>query len=119
MSENFLDDLFSDWLDMALLSKAVPLPYFKYEKFNSPSWQYRGFAWVDPLKDMQANILACKEGLKTHSQIASEMGMDIEELYQQLQKEKELRKKYGITTISEAEIANILKQSNNGDNDEA
>lgn len=119
LAENFLDDLFSDWLDMALLSKAVPLPYFKYEKFNNPSWQYRGFAWVDPLKDMQANILACKEGLKTHSQIASEMGMDIEELYQQLQKEKELRTKYGITTISEAEIMQILKQTNNGDNDEA
>ena len=119
LGENFLDDLFSDWLDMALLSKAVPLPYFKYEKFNQPSWLYRGFAWVDPLKDMQANILACKEGLKTHSQIANEMGMDLEELYAELQKEKDLRQKYGITTVSEAEIAQILKQSSNGDNDEA
>ena len=119
LGENFLDDLFSDWLDMALLSKAVPLPYFKYEKFNQPSWLYRGFAWVDPLKDMQANILACKEGLKTHSQIANEMGMDLEELYAELQKEKDLRQKYGITTVSEAEIAQILKQVNNGENNEA
>ncbi len=68
---------------------------------------------------MQANILACKEGLKTHSQIANEMGMDLEELYAELQKEKDLRQKYGITTVSEAEIAQILKQSSNGDNDEA
>ena len=119
LGENFLDDLFSDWLDMALLSKAVPLPYFKYEKFNQPSWLYRGFAWVDPLKDMQANILACKEGLKTHSQIANEMGMDLEELYAELQKEKDLRQKYGITTVSEAEIAQILKQIDNGENNEA
>ena len=119
LGENFLDDLFSDWLDMALLSKAVPLPYFKYEKFNQPSWLYRGFAWVDPLKDMQANILACKEGLKTHSQIANEMGMDLEELNAELQKEKDLRQKYGITTVSEAEIAQILKQVNNGENNEA
>ena len=119
LGENFLDDLFSDWLDMALLSKAVPLPYFKYKKFNQPSWLYRGFAWVDPLKDMQANILACKEGLKTHSQIANEMGMDLEELYAELQKEKDLRQKYGITTVSEAEIAQILKQVNNGENNEA
>lgn len=120
LAENLMDDIFGEWLDMALLTKSLPLPYYKYEKFNNPSWQYRGFAWVDPLKDMQANILACKEGLKTHSQIASEMGMDIEELYSQLQKEKELRTKYGITTISEAEIAQLLKETiKNGDNDEA
>ena len=35
------------------------------------------------------------------------------------EKEKELRAKYGITTISEAEIIQMLKQTNNGDNDEA
>lgn len=111
LGENLLDDIFADWLDMALLTKAVPLPYFKYDKFNNPSWLYRGYSWVDPLKDMQSNILAVKEGLKTHTQIASEMGMDIEELYQQLQKEKELRAKYGITTISEAELLKLMAET--------
>lgn len=115
LGENLLDDIFADWLDMALLTKAVPLPYFKYDKFNAPSWLSRGFAWVDPLKDMQSNILAVKEGLKTHTQIASEMGMDIEELYQQIAKEKELRTKYGITTISEAELLQLLQTTNTGD----
>ena len=108
LAEHLLDDVFADWLDMALLTKTVPLPFFKYEKFNNPTWLPRGFAWVDPLKDMQSNILASKEGLKTHTQIASEMGQDIEELYQQLAKEKELRAKYGITTISEAELMQLI-----------
>jgi len=108
LAEHLLDDVFADWLDMALLTKTVPLPFFKYDKFNSPTWLPRGFAWVDPLKDMQSNILASKEGLKTHTQIASEMGQDIEELYQQLAKEKELRAKYGITTISEAELMQLI-----------
>ncbi|MFY4767467.1 phage portal protein [Aliarcobacter butzleri] len=108
LGENLMDDLFADWLDMALLKKALPLPYFKYDKFNSPSWLYRGFSWVDPLKDIQSNILANKEGLKTHSEIASEMGKDLEELYQQLAKEKELRAKYGITTISDAELLQLM-----------
>lgn len=119
LGENLLDDIFADWLDMALLTKTVPLPYFKYDKFNSPSWLARGFAWVDPLKDMQSNILAVKEGLKTHTQIASEMGMDIEELYQQISKEKELRAKYNITTISEAELLQLLSTTNLGDRNEA
>ncbi len=107
-SEHLLDDVFADWLAVALLTKSLPLPFFKYDKFNSPTWLARGFAWVDPLKDMQSNILAAKEGLKTHTQIASEMGQDIEELYQTLAKEKELRAKYGITTISEAELMQII-----------
>ena len=115
LSEHFLDDVFSDWLDMALLTKSVPLPFYKLEKFNNPTWLPRGFAWVDPLKDMQSNILASKEGLKTHTQIASEMGQDLEELYQQLAKEKELRSQYGITTLSEAELMHTIAitQNNN------
>lgn len=121
LAENLLDDVFADWLDMALLTQAIPLPYYKYDKFNKPTWMFRGFSWVDPLKDMQANILAVKEGLKTHSQIASEMGMDIEELYQQLQKERELREKYGITTMSEAELSKIICETikNEGKENEA
>ena len=118
LAEHLLDDIFSDWLDMALLTKAVPLPFFKYEKFNNPTWLPRGFAWVDPLKDMQSNILAAKEGLKTHTQIASEMGQDIEELYQQLAKEKELRAKYGITTISEAELLQVIASTSQIENEE-
>ena len=107
--EHLLDDVFANWLEMALLKGVINLPYSKYKKFNNPKWMPRGFAWVDPLKDMQANILAVKEGLKTHSQIAAEMGMDLEELYQQIAREKELRKKYGITTLSDAQILEMLE----------
>lgn len=118
LGEHLLDDIFADFLDMGLLTQSIPLPFFKYDKFNNPTWLPRGFAWVDPLKDMQSNILASKEGLKTHTQIASEMGQDIEELYQQLAKEKELRVKYGITTISEAELMQLVANTINNDQEE-
>lgn len=108
LSEHLLDDVFSDWLEMALLTKILSLPFFKYDKFNNPSWLPRGFAWVDPLKDAQSNILLHKEGLKSHSEIFAEMGKDIEEVYQQLVKERELREEYGITTISEAELMQLI-----------
>ncbi len=100
--------IFEAWLDMALLTQSVPLPYSKYDKFNAPSWLARGFPWVDPYKDMLANILAKKEGLKTDTMIANEMGYDLEEMYQQLEKEKQLREKYRITTLSDAEIMQIM-----------
>jgi capsid protein len=66
--------------------------------------------WVDPLKDMQANVLAIKAGLKTASQVVSEMGYDYEEILLQLKREKELREKYGITTISDAEILEAISK---------
>lgn len=113
LSEHLLDDVFADWLNISLSIGTINLPFTKFDKFNSPEWMPRSFAWVDPLKDIQANIIAAKEGLKTHSQIASEMGMDLEELYQQLAKEKELRQQYGITTLGEAEVLQILNNLSN------
>ncbi len=108
LSEHLLDDVFADWLKISLSIGTVSLPFTKYEKFNSPEWLPRGFKWVDPLKDTQSNILLHKEGLKTHSMIFAEMGLDIEEVYEQLQKEKELREQYGITTLGEAEVLQML-----------
>lgn len=111
LMENMLDDIFADWLEMSLLMNAVKLHFSSFDRLNNPYWLARGYTWVDPLKDMQSNVLANKEGLKTHTQIANELGMDLEELYEQLEKEKELRKQYGITTMGEAEIINLIGSS--------
>ncbi|ALV25034.1 phage portal protein, lambda family, putative [Campylobacter iguaniorum] len=110
--EHLLDDIFSNWLDMALLKGAINLPYSKKDKFNAPSWLPRSFAWVDPLKDMQANILAIQNGLKTYSKVASEMGMDLEELYAQIDKENELKKIYNIN-LATSTIKPSIQETNN------
>jgi lambda family phage portal protein len=96
LAENMLDSIFTDWLEMATLKQTISIEHRNIDKYNAPSWLFRGFSWVDPLKDTQANIMANKEGLKTHTQIANEMGIDLEEMYQQLAKEQDLREKYGI-----------------------
>jgi len=113
--EHFMKPIFKDWLEMQLLTQNINLPFAKFDKFNAPLFIPRSFAWVDPLKDNQANALAIKEGLKTATQVASEQGSDIEELYQQLAYEKELRKKYGITTESDV----VLNQNGGGNETQA
>jgi capsid protein len=35
-------------------------------------WHPRGFPWVDPLKDMQASLLAVQNGFKTQTDIMAE-----------------------------------------------
>ena len=97
--EVFMTRVFSEWLDTQLVYQNIKLPLSKFEKFNNPMFIARGFAWVDPLKDTKANTEAIANGLKTATQVLSEQGLDIEEVYQQLAKEKALREKYGIDTV--------------------
>lgn len=94
--EHFLIPVFNTWLEMSLLSGAVNLPFAKIEKFKRVKFQPRGWQWVDPEKDMQAKILAMNSGLDTGADIAAEQGKDLEEIYEQLAREKELRERYNL-----------------------
>lgn len=96
MVTNFCDEVFESWLKMALLTQAVTLPAGKFNKFNAPKWQVRGWQWIDPLKDVKANVEAIQFGLKTRAMIAAEQGYDIEDIFEQLIHEKELMEKLGL-----------------------
>lgn len=98
MIETLCDKVYEKWLEYALLTKNLPLPMEKFDKFNAGTWQPRGWAWVDPLKDMQASILAINAGLKTAQMVASEQGLDIEDVYLQISQEQAMREKLGIKT---------------------
>lgn len=82
--------VYEDWLDMALLRGAIllpngsALPLAKRSKFIAHLWQGRRWQWVDPLKDMTANILAIENGLASPQQIAAQTGRDIEEVINDL-----------------------------------
>lgn len=98
----WLEPIFADWITFSLAHRAIvldngsPLPIEKAEKFKAHAWQFRGWSWVDPLKDIQT----AKEGLAlkitSRSRIASEQGRDIEDIFDELQAEEKLAAKYGI-----------------------
>lgn len=94
--EHLCQPVYETWLEMALTSGAINLPLAKFDKFTQVSWQPRGWAWVDPQKDISAQIQAIQAGLKTASQVAAETGQDIEEIYAQLAQEKAMREQYDI-----------------------
>ena len=56
----------------------------------------RNFAWIDPLKEMNANVIGLQNGTVTYSDISANYGRDVEELFEQHQKEVELAKEYDI-----------------------
>lgn len=94
-SDWFLDDLSEDWLKTSLLFGAIvlpngiALPANKFDKFNAAEFQGRRWPWVDPLKDLQASVLAINSKLSNYSQIYGEKGNDFTDTIQGLARELE------------------------------
>ncbi|WP_170942046.1 phage portal protein [Noviherbaspirillum denitrificans] len=107
MVESFCEPVFMDWLQMALMRGAITmpngsaLPIAKLEKFGAHAWQSRRWAWVDPLKDVEANMAAVRGGLKSRKQIITEQGGDIDEVFQQLAAEEEEARRLKINLSGE------------------
>lgn len=104
--EQFLNDLYSEWLRWALLKGAItmpngsPLPVAKYDKFNVGVFQGRRWQWVDPKADVEANILSINNGLKSRRDVIAEQGKDIEDVFAALAAEQTMLEDMGIETTS-------------------
>ncbi len=109
-----LQPIYEKWLLMALTSNVLDLPVRKIENFLYPRWKPRGWAWVDPLKEVNANIKAIEFGLKSRQDVAAEQGRDVEDTFNELAEEKKLAAKLGIS------INQVTKNAkdNNDDDDE-
>ena len=76
----FLSIVVREWLKQALLSKSLlmpngsALPAAKFAKFSNITMRGRRWEWVDPLKDMQAKVLAVTAGLASPQDVLAEMG---------------------------------------------
>lgn len=98
----FLRPVYLNWLLMALTNAAITyptgaaLPVSKIGKFSAHSWQGRRWAWVDPLKDVNANVAAINAGLKSRTQVAAEQGADLDDIWQQLKAEQQQAEALGL-----------------------
>jgi len=84
--DGFIAPVFEEWLVRALAMGAISegnlvLPVAKFDKFNRPEWKPRRWDWVDPLKDMQASVLAVEKGFTSRRAVISEAGGDIESVF--------------------------------------
>lgn len=100
--DTFLRPVFLDWLNVSLLAGVIknpngsPLPAAKADKFRAHTWQGRRWSWVDPLKDLESAVLAINNGLKSPQQVAAEMGMDIEDVLDQIKRFQDMVKAKGV-----------------------
>jgi lambda family phage portal protein len=90
--------VFSAWLKWAALLGAVKVDETKRRAIEAAiTWQPRGWSWVDPKKDVEAEVLAIQYGLSSRTRASAEEGVDVEETFGQLAKEKQLAAALDIT----------------------
>ena len=81
---------------------SVNLPINKYDKFaDSATFMGRGFAWVDPQKEIAANVMALQNGLISMQDIANSYGRDVEETFAQIARDKETAARFNLETAFE------------------
>jgi len=110
--DHFCQPVYERWLRQALDSGAVALPANKYAKFSTTMWVPRGWQWVDPRNEAEAQILAINNGLMTKTQALAERGLDLEDVLLEQQSELELSDK--IAPESTGTIASDADQAFTG-----
>lgn len=87
-------------------------------RYSEHRWQGRRWSWVDPKKDIETVILAINAGLTSPQRVAAEMGMDVDEVLNQIaefQAMVETKKiSFPVISVSKAEPGSQTKGDANG-----
>ena len=77
---------------------AIPFPMERYNMFaNNALFRPRGYQWVDPQREVQANINALQNGFITFTDVAQAVsGRDVEEVFSTLQSDLEMAERFGL-----------------------
>ncbi len=94
--EHFCRRVHLAWLEAGMLTGALALRPADFERLREPQWQPRGWAWVDPMKDVQATVMAINNGLQSRTDALAEQGEEFTETVVKLAAEQALLKQQGI-----------------------
>jgi len=108
MIENFHQQVFEGWMDMAVLSGALSLPGYEMapDRYKASRWIPRSWEWVDPQKEVNAYKDAVRCGFKTLGQVISEQGGDLDGVLLARQAELAMLDEMGIVTDTDPSEVN-------------
>ncbi|MEO1221841.1 MAG: phage portal protein [Pseudomonadota bacterium] len=88
--ESFKEPVFEWWLARAMMfdRELKRLPFTQFDKFNAPVFIGRRWDWVDPKSDVVSAREAVSLGVKSRARIIREMGLDPEEVWDELEAEE-------------------------------
>lgn len=94
--DDFLQVVYQRWLKMAMLTGELRLKSEDPDLFTDVAWMPRGWAWVDPEKDLNATEKALALGLTTRTREAAAMGLDFDDVLEELKEEQEKAEALGV-----------------------
>lgn len=120
MIESFMDVIYQHWLGMALLAGEIkvgdrPLRADRFDKYTRVNFQPRRWPWVDPAKEMKANVDAINTRIRSISSIIRERGDDPDDVFEEIAKEREKLNELNIP-INEA-VESAFLQSGGQENE--
>lgn len=96
--EHLCDDVFEGWISNAYLTGKLTLKPGDFERAKAAiEWQSRGWSYVNPKQEVEADIVAINNGLRTITSVLSDSGLDIEEVIVERKAEIDLFKQYGVS----------------------
>ena len=99
------------WIRDAILSGALP----KTAGDSDAKWIPPGFAWVDPLKDIKAQIMAVRAGFKSRAEVVSEQGYDAEAIDREIAADNERADSLGLEYDSDSRKDSNDASASSGD----
>lgn len=100
MCDGFYQPLFDEWYDWGSnVTRKINVPESKRVIDPIIEWQPRGWPWVDPLKEVNAQEKAVENHFRTRQSVMAETsGADFHDTIASLAEEKELLDQHGLTT---------------------
>lgn len=95
--ERFHRPVFVAWCRAARLSGQLPAESRLAEAEGAVFFKGRRWPWVDPGKDVAASNDAIDNGLSSRTKVLAEQGLDVEEIFADLDREQQLAQEYGLT----------------------
>ncbi|WP_303839420.1 phage portal protein [Selenomonas ruminantium] len=111
--------IYREWMDLCVMAGLLNIPDYAQnrEKYQQCEWVTPGWAWIDPSKEVQADISALQNAGKTLSQWCAERGYDWREQLEQMALEKQTAESMGLKLAIHTPITVQAAQSNHVDNE--
>ena len=95
MVDHFHKRVYAEWLPWAVLTGHLS-SRVSLARYQAVRWQPRGWQWVDPLKDVKAATAGIEAGLNSRHRVLGALGLDFEEVIDDLAKEKTMMEERGL-----------------------
>jgi lambda family phage portal protein len=91
-----MEPVFKAWLEMAILSGAIQIPGWSFDKIYKPQWFPRTWQFLDPEKDARASALLIKTGLSKYRDELGSLGLNWRKHLREIKEEQDFIKELGI-----------------------